>query len=158
MRFGVVALMAVIPIGIGSLIGGLGGPRASTSSAQQVETQRINDGFVQQILARIGNRQNDPAEQVFRNIQALRGVRAGQLLVIMNGGYSRALGVTCTHCHNEQDFASDEKRAKRAAQEMAVMHRSINTQLAQMKHLATPATENRAINCSTCHRGTVNPR
>ena len=37
----------------------------------------------------------------------------------MNYGYSRALGVSCMHCHVEQDFASDEKRPKRAAREMA---------------------------------------
>jgi formate-dependent nitrite reductase cytochrome c552 subunit len=74
----------------------------------------------------------------------------------MNGGYSRALGVSCNHCHVEQDFASDDKRPKRAAREMAVMHRMINEQLKKMQNLETKSEE-RAINCATCHRGAINP-
>jgi Photosynthetic reaction centre cytochrome C subunit len=72
----------------------------------------------------------------------------------MNAGYSRALGVSCTHCHNEQDFASDEKRPKRAAREMAAMHRMINQQLAGMQNLEP---DHHVINCSTCHRGHIDP-
>jgi hypothetical protein len=74
----------------------------------------------------------------------------------MNRGYSRALGVTCTHCHVEQDFSSDDLRPKRAAREMAVMHRKINEQLKAMQNLLGEPDE-RAINCSTCHRGATNP-
>ncbi len=74
----------------------------------------------------------------------------------MNGGYSRALGVACTHCHVEQDFASDDKRPKRAAREMAVMHKMINEQLGKMQNLETKP-DLRAINCSTCHRGAITP-
>jgi photosynthetic reaction center cytochrome c subunit len=128
------------------------------AAEQEAATQQSNDAFVRQIVARMGTRQNEPAEQVFQNIQWLKGVRAGQLLAIMNQGYSRALGVACTHCHDEQDWASDRKRPKRAAREMAAMHRQINAQLAKMAHLATPSTANRAINCATCHRGATNPR
>ena len=74
----------------------------------------------------------------------------------MNGGYSRALGVRCTHCHVERDFASDEKREKRAAREMAAMHWSINQTLAKMENLE-PAPDERLIDCATCHRGRVDP-
>ena len=74
----------------------------------------------------------------------------------MNGGYSRALGVSCTHCHVEEDFSSDDKRQKRAAREMARMHRMINEQLGKMENLETPAAQ-RSINCATCHRGAVSP-
>ena len=111
-------------------------------------------------MEKIAGRENDPAEQVFKNIniQWLKGVPAGTFLRIMNGGYSRALGVSCTHCHFESDFSIDDKRPKRAAREMAVMHRMINERLAQMQNLETPSSANRAINCSTCHRGSVNPR
>ena len=82
---------------------------------------------------------------------------AETFLVIMNVGYSRALGVRCTHCHVEQDFASDEKRPKRAAREMAVMHRMINGQLRQMQNLEPPP-DKRSINCFSCHRGAIDPR
>lgn len=73
----------------------------------------------------------------------------------MNLGYSRALGVNCTHGHVEQDFSSDDKRPKRAAREMAAMHHNINEQLKNMQHLEP--NPNRAINCSTCHRGAIDP-
>lgn len=118
-------------------------------------TQETNNRFVKQISESIAGRENLPAEQVFKNIQHFKGVPAGRLLRIMNGGYSRALGVTCTHCHVEQDFSSEGKRPKRAAREMGVMHRSINEQLKKMQNLEPKP--DRAINCSTCHRGAVNP-
>ena len=131
---------------------------ACTHTPQPQVQPSPNDAFVKQWTERIAGRVNDPAGQVFTNIQIpwLKDVPAGRFLLIMNGGYSRALGVTCTHCHVETDFASDEKRPKLAAREMAVMHRSINQQLAGMQHLAAPSDQ-RAMNCSTCHRGEIDP-
>jgi hypothetical protein len=120
-------------------------------------TRARNDEYVSMVLASISGREEEPAEKVFKNIQWLKGVPAGRFLRIMNGGYSRALGVTCTHCHVENDFASDDKRQKRAAREMAVMHRMINERLRSMQNLSSDPTA-RAINCSTCHRGQVDPR
>jgi Photosynthetic reaction centre cytochrome C subunit len=124
--------------------------------ASPAANQETNDRFVKQISERITGREDEPAEQVFKNIQWLKGVPAGRFLRIMNMGYSRALGVSCTHCHVERDFASDDKRPKRAAREMAAMHRTINEQLKTMKNLETQP-DKRAINCSTCHRGAINP-
>ena len=118
--------------------------------------QEINDDFVQKISKQIAGHEQEPAGQVFKNIHILNNAPAARLLLIMNVGYSRALGVTCTHCHNEQDFSSDEKRPKRAAREMAAMHRSINDQLAKMENLE-PNPQGHFINCSTCHRGAVDP-
>jgi len=120
--------------------------------------QATNDRFVADILRKIACHESDPASQVFQNIQMFKATPARTLLAIMSVGYAPALGVSCTHCHAAGDFASDEKRPKRAAREMQAMHRSINDQLAKMQHLATPATDNRAVNCSVCHRGKVNPR
>jgi len=131
-------------------------PQATATPATPLSpTQETNNRFVKQISESIAGRENLPAEQVFKNIQHFKGVPAGRLLRIMNGGYSRALGVTCTHCHVEQDFSSEDKRPKRAAREMGVMHRSINEQLKKMQNLEPKP--DRAINCSTCHRGAVNP-
>ena len=76
----------------------------------------------------------------------------------MNTGYAKALGVTCSHCHDVGDFASDDKRPKRAAREMAGMHFGINQQLLKMENLATQPPERRFINCMTCHRGQIKPR
>jgi len=121
--------------------------------------QETNDHYAKQIAAQIAGKEKEPAGSVFKNVQLpnLKGVPAAQFLVIMNFGYSKALGVTCTHCHNDSDFSSDEKRPKRAAREMAVMHRMINDQLSKLENIDLPI-EKRYINCSTCHRGAVNPR
>ena len=121
-------------------------------------SQEINDRFVKQLSEKIAGRENEPAEKVFKNIQIpwLKNVPAARFLRIMNLGYSRALGVACTHCHMEQDFSSDDKRPKRAARDMAYMHKAINDQLQKMENLDLKP-EQRFINCSTCHRGAINP-
>jgi Photosynthetic reaction centre cytochrome C subunit len=128
------------------------------TAAQQSPNQEINNRFLRQHSERIAGRETEPAERVFKNIQIpwFKSRPAGLLLAIMNRGYSAALGVNCTYCHVAQDFASDEKRPKLAAREMAALHRMINEQLKQMKNLKS-APDDRAINCSTCHRGGVSP-
>jgi hypothetical protein len=125
-------------------------------AAARGDVQAINDEFMAHFREAIAGHENEPAEKVFNNIQWLKTTPAERFLRIMNGGYSRALGVSCLHCHAETDFASDEKRPKRAAREMAVMHRSINEQLKKMENLASDA-DARAISCIVCHRGEVNP-
>jgi Photosynthetic reaction centre cytochrome C subunit len=120
--------------------------------------QEANDRFVRDWSNRIAGREDEPAARVFENIRLdwLKSTPAGQFLSIMDGGYAKALGVRCTHCHDEQDFASDDRRAKRAAREMATMHWGINQQLARMQNLRSSVDE-RAINCATCHRGAIDP-
>ena len=120
--------------------------------------QEINDRLAAQVLKSIAGHEEEPAEQVFMDIriESLKRTPAARFIKIMNGGYAKALGVACTHCHVETDFSSDEKRPKRAAREMAAMHRTINQTLTQMKELEDPP-EKRFINCSTCHRGKVDP-
>lgn len=118
--------------------------------------QATNDAFIAAIKLQIKGHETEPAGTVFKNVQFLTKTPAQTFLVIMNVGYSRALGVTCTHCHNESDFSSDEKRPKRAAREMQVLHRSINDQLQKMQNLQ-PRPDH-FINCTTCHRGMLDPR
>ena len=120
--------------------------------------QDANDRFEREQAEKIAGREKEPAERVFKNIRLewFKKVPARQLLDIMNGGYSRALGVRCTHCHVERDFASDERRPKRAAREMAAMHWNVNQALAKMENLEA-APDERFINCATCHRGRLDP-
>jgi hypothetical protein len=125
---------------------------------QDIPVQKMNDAFVQKITRQIAGHEKEPAGKVFKNIQIslFKDVPAATFLIIMNEGYSRALGVMCTHCHASTDFSSDSKRPKRAAREMAAMHRSINEQLAKMQNLDSNP-QGHLINCSTCHRGAVDP-
>jgi hypothetical protein len=133
-------------------------PTGTAAPASDLLAQEVNDRFVREWSDRIKGREDEPAERVFKNIRLdwLKSTPAGQFLSIMDGGYARALGVRCTHCHAEQDFASDDKRAKRAAREMATMHWNINQHLARMQNLKS-STDERAINCATCHRGAIDP-
>lgn len=85
------------------------------------------------------------AGQVYKNIQALKELRAGELDGVMNF-MCAALGVGCTYCHiNPWD--SDEKTAKLAARRMILMTRAINGE-----HFSG----NPAVTCYTCHRGQHN--
>src|SRR5947209_6970954 len=136
----------------------LGAPAAPPQPPPPAEktVQETNDAFAAAIKVQISGHEKEPAGKVFKNVKWLAEVPAATLLSIMNMGYSRALGVTCTHCHDEKDFSSDEKRPKRAAREMQVLHRSINDQLAKMQNLKD--RPDHFINCTTCHRGMVDPR
>lgn len=78
--------------------------RASRTSSQQAEqpaaapatkgpsAQEINDAFVQQITKQIAGHEQEPAGQVFKNVQVLKKTPAARLLLIMNLGYSKGLG------------------------------------------------------------------
>lgn len=122
----------------------------------QASVQETNDAFVAKLQKQIAGHEQEPAEKVFKNVQIMKKAPAARFLLIMNLGYAKALGVACTYCHAENDFASDEKRPKRAAREMAAMHSNINQQLAKMQNLA-PNPQGHFINCSTCHRGQIDP-
>jgi Photosynthetic reaction centre cytochrome C subunit len=134
-------------------------PAAAAVRQETPSRQEINDRIVARLSAAIAGREQEPAGRVFKNIRfaLFKNIPAADLLDIMNGGYSKALGVTCTHCHVETDFASDEKPPKRVAREMAAMHRRINQELGRMKTLDS-LPEDRFINCGTCHRGTLHPQ
>lgn len=85
------------------------------------------------------------AGEVYKNIQALKDLRASELDGVMNF-MSAALGVGCTYCHTNP-WDSDEKTAKLAARRMILMTRAINGE-----HFSG----NPAVTCYTCHRGQHN--
>jgi len=122
----------------------------------QNPNQENNDQIARAVLEKIAGHENEPAEQVFKNIQSLKGMPAGRLVRVMNMGYSRALGVGCLHCHFGQDYSSDEQRPKRAAREMMAMNKLINEQLRTLQNLEGKP-EDKFVSCSTCHRGHVDP-
>lgn len=156
---GMVALLAVALAGWMGMARGTQSEQAPPAAApEEPSTQEVNDAFVQRISKKIAGHEQEPAGKVFKNIQLdfFKKTTAARLLLIMNLGYSRALGVTCRHCHVEDDFSKDDKRPKRAAREMAAMHLSINEQLSKMQNLE-PNPQGHFINCSTCHRGAINP-
>jgi hypothetical protein len=135
-----------------------GNPSRRATVPREESIQETNDRFVKQLTAKLGGGGQQPSRVVFKNIKLawFKETPAEQLLDIMNGGYAKALGVRCTFCHVANDFASDEKRPKQAAREMAAMHWDVNQRLGAMRHLKD-APQERLINCATCHRGKRNP-
>lgn len=63
--------------------------------------------------------------------------------------FKAALGVECSFCHLQGDFASDDKPTKDMARKMIVMTRSINANFPDGKIHVT---------CYTCHRGSTEPK
>jgi hypothetical protein len=109
---------------------------------------------VQELLRQIAGKEDRPAGEVFKNVQLLKDVPAGRFLRIMDTGYAKSLGVGCDHCHVEERWEADEKRAKRATREMIKLVRDINASLGQMQEIDT---SDATVNCTTCHRGYVKP-
>jgi len=62
--------------------------------------------------------------------------------------FRTALGVKCTFCHVEGNFASDENPKKETARHMIVLAREINEKFPDGK---------RHVTCYTCHRGAEEP-
>ena len=78
-------------------------------------------------------------------------------------GFSRALGVRCSHCHVGEegqplstfDFASDENPKKEVARSMLEMLGDINGRL---KTIDRGGAEPVNMWCHTCHRGVARPQ
>ncbi len=92
------------------------------------------------------------AEDVFKNVQVMKGIPVNQFMDTM-GFFAAALGLNCTGCHvaeSLQDlakFAEDIPR-KRMARQMIRMVDGINK---------ANFGGRRALTCYTCHRGTQVP-
>lgn len=112
---------------------------------------------IAKLREQIKGKEKESAETVFKNIQTpmFKGAPAARLLAVMEFGYSRSLGVNCTHCHVPDKWESEEKLQKQIARDMSAMVSTINGDLlSKIKNLkGTPPT----INCTTCHRGEVKP-
>jgi photosynthetic reaction center cytochrome c subunit len=92
------------------------------------------------------------AEEVFKNIQVLKGIPVDQFMGTM-GFFSSSLGLNCTDCHSYDsggDWAkyADDTPLKRTARRMVTMMQMINEGNFGGRQLVT---------CNTCHRGVANP-
>jgi len=99
--------------------------------------------------------ENEPSESVYLNIQTLNKIPAGKMLSIMDTEYSKALGVTCLHCHDSMDWSSDKNAAKNIAREMIKMVDQINNDI--LENIAALGERTGAVTCNTCHRGQEKP-
>jgi len=87
------------------------------------------------------------AEQVYKNIQVLRGTPSEFLLPQMRL-FSGALGGNCELCHVAGDNSKDDKSTKQTARQMILMVTTLN----KASFAGRPE-----VTCYTCHRGNSQP-
>ncbi|MEZ5345510.1 MAG: c-type cytochrome [Pyrinomonadaceae bacterium] len=133
----------------------IGKPAFAQTSPTPVTTQFDQAAALAVLRQQIKGREQEPAENVFKNIQTLKAVPAGRFLAIMNFGYSRSLGVDCTHCHVPEKWESEDKKTKQIAREMKLMADQINQRL--LKNIENLKSVSPTVNCTTCHRGEIKP-
>lgn len=93
------------------------------------------------------------AEEVFKNVQVLKGIPVDQFMDTM-GFFSAALGYNCTNCHGEGvlgnwDKYADDVPLKRTARRMIQMVNRLNQ---------NEFSGRRAVTCYSCHRGSGSPK
>lgn len=155
MRTFLIALLASL-LAVGIAHGQQKQTSASPSEPPTPEAiKQFNDDQVAAISKQIAGKEDQPAEAVFKNIRTLAGIPAGNLLKIMQMGYSRALGVSCAHCHVTGQWEKDDKPAKQIAREMSKMSHTIIFDL--LRNIDGIKDRDPLVNCTTCHRGQVKP-
>lgn len=92
------------------------------------------------------------AEDVFKNVQVLKGVPADEFMASM-GFFSNALSADCSHCHVGAGGGgwakyADDNPAKQTARRMIVMMNAINS---------TYFGGRRVVTCVSCHNGRNRP-
>src|SRR5437762_11273286 len=93
------------------------------------------------------------AEEVFTNLQVLRGIPVDEFMDTM-GMFAASLSLNCIDCHvaesvDKWEKFADETPLKRTARTMVQMVNAINKQ--NFKGV-------RSVTCYTCHRGDLRPK
>ena len=88
------------------------------------------------------------AEQVYKNIQVLKGIPASSLMTTMHL-IKTDLGVDCNFCHVQGRSESDDLPAKLMARKMMQMMFELNK---------SSFGGSDRVTCYTCHRGSTNPQ
>jgi len=93
------------------------------------------------------------AEDVFKNVQVLKGVPVDEFMDMM-GVFSAALGMSCEDCHAANDskwenYALDTSPRKQTARRMIGIMNGINKTYFAGRQMVT---------CHSCHRGSNRPK
>jgi len=146
-------LAFLLAVGIASGQQKISRPADEPSTPEAIK--QFNDAKIAELSKQIAGKEEQPAEDVFKNIKILTGVPAGNLLKIMQMGYSRSLGVSCAHCHVPGQWETDVKPTKQIARDMSKMSHAIIFDL--LRNIEGLKDRNPLVNCTTCHRGQLKP-
>jgi Photosynthetic reaction centre cytochrome C subunit len=126
------------------------------SSGQAAEKAQPQNQAPADLEKLAGKDETRPAEQVYKNVQVLKGMPADQFIRTMKG-FTNALGVRCEFCHVTAPgsdipgfgaFSKDDLEQKKTARAMIVMVGDIRERYFGDKQAPT---------CWTCHRGNKQP-
>src|SRR5207249_4022206 len=87
----------------------------------------------------------------YKNLKLLA---ANSDVAFIMGSFNEALGVQCTYCHQEGDFAAEGNPKKDVARKMIVLVRQIN---ANFTGTGVFPVGPQVVTCYTCHRGDTHP-
>ena len=145
--------------GAGGVPGAAGGRGAAPPQLTLEQRQARIDSIAAQrtvwtkeVMASIAGKENEPAEKVFKNIQLMKSIPAGQFVTAMDQGIGKGTGKGCNDCHVTTDWASDTLARKKTARIMMGVVNDINTTLLPKMGPGRGGVP-RAISCITCHRG-----
>jgi hypothetical protein len=156
----ILLVIAIVSVTGSSLDARQGATHEPVAAAEPEAPETIaarRDSLEAVVLESIRGREQEPAGEVFENLQIerLQGMPAGRIPRIMSMGFSRSLGVSCEHCHEVGAWARDAKHEKQVAREMFAMVGTINGEL--LAGIEGLESDNPTINCTTCHRGEIRP-
>jgi Photosynthetic reaction centre cytochrome C subunit len=129
--------------------------QSTAQPAEKTQAQNQAPADLEKLAARDDKR---PAEQVYKNVQVLKGMPADQFILTMKG-YTNALGVRCEFCHVTAPgsdipgfgaFSKDDLEQKKTARKMILMAGDIREKYFSDKQGHAPT-------CWTCHRGNKQP-
>jgi hypothetical protein len=123
---------------------------AAAQAHSATPQERPREEYIAELRAGIAGREQQPSEQVWKNLQLLKGMPAVRVLAIMQVAFSDGLAVNCTHCHVAGEWEKDDKEPKLVARKMWTMQRELRQKLGEIRAGAL-------VNCYTCHRGQTKP-
>jgi photosynthetic reaction center cytochrome c subunit len=125
--------------------------QTSTQAGGQTSTQTGTQAGQQKPAQGAPAQKELMAEDVYKNLQVLRGIPENQFLSTM-GFFSASIGESCEFCHDDETswagYAKDNEH-KQTARKMVLMMNAIN------KSYFGGA---RKLTCYSCHRGTDFPK
>src|SRR5579862_3598429 len=100
------------------------------------------------LLPLAAQEKKDTASPPPQNLKVLKASTVAEVQQMMRT-FTTGLGVQCSYCHVQGNFASDENPKKETARKMIRMAMKINAEFEDSKM---------HVSCYTCHRGEAEPK
>lgn len=120
---------------------------ARSQATPTPDTKAEDAKYLAEVKQRLAGHEDELAENVFKNIEILKGKKASRLPNMMSA-LTGLLGVSCAYCHVPNEWAREDKPTKQTARKMFRMIGRLNKEEFEGKN---------AVSCWTCHRGNPHP-